>query len=198
MDDILVGGTDEEAVAHIKRSLKGEFEIEDLGEVKEVLGMKISQTDDGIYISQPKHIRQLLEQVNLEDINEQDVQAALDIAKNPCNFTKMKHVELRHLFVRENVQDQTVQVIRCKSDDMIAEMFTKSLNLEKFTKFRSALYMKDDPVSTRQFIINVRTAKSNYVTHDARCTMEYLPWEDSRTPWTDLYSSRMPRQSASA
>jgi hypothetical protein len=72
VDDILVGEKDVEAVIHIKESLKNEFEIEEIGELREVFGMKVSQTPEGIFLSQTKHIRQLLQQMRKE-INEFDI-----------------------------------------------------------------------------------------------------------------------------
>lgn len=58
---------------------------------------------------------------------------------------RMKHVELRHLFLREKVQEREVQSVRRKTDDMIADKFTRALNLERFTKLQRALNMKEDP-----------------------------------------------------
>ena len=56
-----------------------------------------------------------------------DNRSATDVAYNPEHFGRMKHVERRHLYVRECVEDHLITVPFVRTDDNIADFFTKAL-----------------------------------------------------------------------
>jgi hypothetical protein len=56
-----------------------------------------------------------------------DNQAAIALAYNPENHDKVKHVERRHFFIREKVEDGLLSVPYVRTVDNIADFFTKSL-----------------------------------------------------------------------
>jgi hypothetical protein len=121
----------------------------------------------------------------------EDNKAALEIARNPCNYTKMKHVEMRHLFVREKVKNGDVHVERCKSEDMIADLMTKTFNRDRFQKLRAMLMMREDPTIPRPSTSgSVGIVRTDFglcnVALDTRI-FEYLPWEDMKITWHDLH-----------
>lgn len=55
VDDLLIGGTDPEAITKFKGYLSQCFKMKDLGLVKYFLGIEISRAPEGIYLSQRKY-----------------------------------------------------------------------------------------------------------------------------------------------
>ena len=67
----------------------------------------------------------------------EDNQSAICIAKNPQSHGRSKHIDIKYHFIREQVQQKTIEVKYCKTEDMIADLLTKGLGKEKFEKLRS-------------------------------------------------------------
>ena len=61
-----------------------------------------------------------------------DNQTAIAIANNPVCHGKTKHFNIELYFFREMKQSGEVNLIYCKSEDLLADMFTKSLPINKF------------------------------------------------------------------
>ena len=53
----------------LKNSMKLEFDMTDLGDMKYFLGVEILQNYEGIYISQKKYAKELLEKFRMEKSN---------------------------------------------------------------------------------------------------------------------------------
>jgi len=60
-----------------------------------------------------------------------DNQSALALAKNPVSHARAKHIDARHHFVRDAIQDNTVWVQHIPTEDMTADSLTKALGCEK-------------------------------------------------------------------
>lgn len=45
---------------------------------------------------------------------------------------RTKHIDIRHHFIRQLIQNGTITVVYCKTSDMIADMLTKALSKELF------------------------------------------------------------------
>ncbi|CAM8991569.1 unnamed protein product [Rhodiola kirilowii] len=69
VDDLIFTGNDEQMFSKFKQSMKGEFDMTDLGQMKYFLGVEVSQRSDGIFISQRKYACDLLERFNLHNGN---------------------------------------------------------------------------------------------------------------------------------
>ena len=65
-----------------------------------------------------------------------DNQASTAIAYNPELHTKTKHIQRRHYFVRELVEQQRISVPFVKTTDNWANFFTKPLKPKHFTTMR--------------------------------------------------------------
>ena len=65
-----------------------------------------------------------------------DNQGAQALAKNPTSHARSKHIDIQHHFVREKVQDGTLELQHVASNDQIADGLTKPLPKDKFLKFR--------------------------------------------------------------
>ncbi|GJV61668.1 hypothetical protein Tco_1467768 [Tanacetum coccineum] len=57
---------------------------------------------------------------------------AIDLSKNPVQHSRTKHIEIRHHFLRDNVQKGNISIDKVASEDNIADIFTKPLKREVF------------------------------------------------------------------
>ena len=60
VDDIIVTGNDEKEKHELKQKLVKEFEIKELGKLKYFLGIEVTYSTQGIFISQQKYVTDLL------------------------------------------------------------------------------------------------------------------------------------------
>jgi len=65
VDDIIISGDDTSAITALKQHLHSQFNIKDLGKLKYFLGIEVSQSSKGIYISQRKYALDILHEFNL-------------------------------------------------------------------------------------------------------------------------------------
>ena len=68
-----------------------------------------------------------------------DNQSAIAVSKNPEHHGKMKHLSLRLFWLRDAVQDGLIKLTFVATDDMAANIFTKSLDCLKVQKLSSML-----------------------------------------------------------
>lgn len=68
-----------------------------------------------------------------------DNKNAIDISKNPVQHSRTKHIDIRHHFIRDLVERQEVVLKHVSTDDQIADIFTKSLDRERFEELRKLL-----------------------------------------------------------
>ena len=68
-----------------------------------------------------------------------DNTGARDTAYNPEHHSKMKHVERRHFFVREMVEDMRIRVPFVSTVDNLADFFTKPLPAKSFYPMRDKI-----------------------------------------------------------
>ena len=71
-----------------------------------------------------------------------DNQAAISIIQNPGNFNATKHIEIKHLYIRQLQEKKRVNVIYCKSEDQVADILTKALPTEQFKRLREMMGVK--------------------------------------------------------
>jgi len=70
-----------------------------------------------------------------------DNTSALNMAKNPVQHKRTKHIDVRHHFLRDSVEKGNICMKFCKTEDQIADIFTKALSREQFEKNRMKLGM---------------------------------------------------------
>ena len=56
-----------------------------------------------------------------------DNQSAIALAKNPVSHARAKHIDIRHHFVHEAIQDQIIWVQYIPTAEMTADSLTKAL-----------------------------------------------------------------------
>ena len=72
----------------------------------------------------------------------EDNQSALSLSKNNKGHTRAKHIEIKYHFCREMINAGKIKVEYCPTADMLADIFTKGLPAERFSRLRLLLGMK--------------------------------------------------------
>ncbi|RVW18959.1 Retrovirus-related Pol polyprotein from transposon RE1 [Vitis vinifera] len=72
-----------------------------------------------------------------------DNKAACDIAHNPVQHDRTKHVEVDRFFIKEKLDDKIVELPKIRSKDQLADILTKSVSCQVFSKFLDKLDMCD-------------------------------------------------------
>jgi len=67
VDDMIITGDDSIGILELKQFLRQHFEMKDLGNLSYFLGLEISYSSDGFYLTQAKYISDLLSRANLTD-----------------------------------------------------------------------------------------------------------------------------------
>ena len=73
----------------------------------------------------------------------EDNQSAIAIAHNPQFHGKTKHVDIKYHYVRSQVESGNICLRYCPTEDMVADVLTKSLPAPLFTRLRRALGICD-------------------------------------------------------
>ena len=73
----------------------------------------------------------------------EDNQSAICIAKNPRDYSKTKRVDIKFHFVCNHVDNQNIKLEYYPTDEMIADIMTKGLNVNKYEKFRKLCGVHD-------------------------------------------------------
>ena len=71
-------------------------------------------------------------------INE-DNQGVIALSKHPTSHSRTKHIDLRHHYIRKEINDKRIKVVYCSTDKMIAYILTKGPVKLKFEIFRDLL-----------------------------------------------------------
>ncbi|CAJ2665853.1 unnamed protein product [Trifolium pratense] len=92
--------------------------------------------------SQLLWMRQMLKEYSVE----QDVMtlycdnlSAINISKNPIQHSRTKHIDIRHHFIRELVEEKIVTLEHIASEEQLADIFTKALDASQFENLRGKL-----------------------------------------------------------
>ena len=70
-----------------------------------------------------------------------DNTSAINISKNPVQFSRTKHIQIRHHFLRDNVEKGFISMEFVSTNEQIADIFTKALNREPYESLRQKLGM---------------------------------------------------------
>ncbi|GJT51997.1 retrovirus-related pol polyprotein from transposon TNT 1-94 [Tanacetum coccineum] len=82
--------------------------------------------------------------VRLDDIPIMcDNKGDIDLSKNPVKHSRTKHIEIRHYFLRDNIQKGNISIEKVLSEDNIADILTKPLKRKPFNYLRLGLGMME-------------------------------------------------------
>ncbi|GJT59060.1 putative ribonuclease H-like domain-containing protein, partial [Tanacetum coccineum] len=57
-----------------------------------------------------------------------DNESTICIVKNPVFYSKTKHIEIRHHFIRDSYEKRLIQVIKIHTDHIVTDLLTKAFN----------------------------------------------------------------------
>jgi hypothetical protein len=95
----------------------------------QILYMKQSLLDYGV----------VLDRVPLLSDNE----SVVKIANNPVQHSRTKHIDIRHHFLRGHVAKGDIVFCGVRSEEQLADIFTKPLDENAFCRLRSELNVLD-------------------------------------------------------
>jgi len=72
-----------------------------------------------------------------------DNKLAIELAKNPVNHGRSKHIDVKFHSIREQVKEGNVEMVHVGSRDQIADLFTKPLPTVLFNNYKNLIGMKD-------------------------------------------------------
>jgi hypothetical protein len=61
---------------------------------------------------------------------------AINISKNPIQHSRTKHIDNRHHFIRDLVEEKVVTLEHVTTEKQLADIFTKALDANQFEKLR--------------------------------------------------------------
>ena len=68
-----------------------------------------------------------------------DNTSAINISKNPVQHSKTKHIDIRHHFIRELVENKIVVIEHVATKNQLSDIFTKALDTSRFDSLRKSL-----------------------------------------------------------
>ncbi|GJS42862.1 copia protein [Tanacetum coccineum] len=128
---------------YIKEILK-KFELEDSKPTKTPMSteIKLTKDDEADSLDSSKYRALIDYDIRLDDVPIMcDNKCAIDLSKNHVQNSRTKHIEIRHHFLRDNVQKGNISIEKVASEDNIADIFTKPLKREVFNYLRLGLGM---------------------------------------------------------
>ncbi|XP_061367712.1 secreted RxLR effector protein 161-like [Gastrolobium bilobum] len=72
-----------------------------------------------------------------------DNKSAIELAKNPVNHERSKHIDVRFHFIRDQVKEGKVELTHVASRDQVGDIFTKPLPTLLFENCKKKMGMKD-------------------------------------------------------
>jgi len=72
-----------------------------------------------------------------------DNTSAINLTKNQIQHSKTKHIEIRHHFIRDHIQKGDIKIMFVKTENQLADLFTKPLARDRFNELRTELGILD-------------------------------------------------------
>jgi len=72
-----------------------------------------------------------------------DNTSAINLTKIPIQHSKTKHIGIRHHFIRDHIKKGDIEIMFVKTENQLADLFTKPLARGKFNKLRTELGVLD-------------------------------------------------------
>ena len=70
-----------------------------------------------------------------------DNTSTINFTKNPLRHSRSKHIDIKHYFIRDNVQKEDIELNFINTEDQIANIFIKPLAKDHFCYIKNLLNM---------------------------------------------------------
>ena len=95
VDDLLITESSNQEKEEFKEQLKNRFKMNDLGRARNILGIRITRTDDGLMIDQSQYAKSIVSNFSMSGIKIYSTPMACDavgeLERNPGKFVQMKN-----------------------------------------------------------------------------------------------------------
>ncbi|GKB67596.1 putative ribonuclease H-like domain-containing protein, partial [Tanacetum coccineum] len=61
-----------------------------------------------------------------------DNESAICVIKNPVYHSKIKHIKIRHHFIRDSYEKRPIEMVKIHTDHNVADLFTKAFDVSRF------------------------------------------------------------------
>ncbi|KAJ2990192.1 hypothetical protein NUW54_g8546 [Trametes sanguinea] len=131
VDDITIASKSKDSIQRVKDELRAHFKLRDLGPTSWLLGVKIERdrAKRSLSISQRQHCSHCSSRLRIDNLS------ALSVAKNPEHHGRMKHLDLRFYWLRDEVAKGRIAIEHLRTSDMPADILTKSLAKPKLAPY---------------------------------------------------------------
>ena len=68
-----------------------------------------------------------------------DNTSSINVSKNPVHHSRTKHIDVRHHFLRDHVEKGNAMLTHVRTEEQVADIFTKGLSREPFQQLRVLL-----------------------------------------------------------
>ncbi|XP_020690135.1 uncharacterized protein LOC110105104 [Dendrobium catenatum] len=75
--------------------------------------------------------------------------STIALANNPIFHARTKHIEIDFHFIRDCIKNQVLKITHFYTNDQLADLFTKSLSIHRFSHLRNKLTLAEAPASLR-------------------------------------------------
>ncbi|KAK3030742.1 hypothetical protein RJ639_036546 [Escallonia herrerae] len=118
-NDMLVAGSSMGRINELKKKLANTFSMKDLGEVKQLLGMRITRDrkQKKLWLSHEEYIEK----------------SAIYLAKNSAFHSRTKHIQLMYHFIRSLLEDEQLNLEKIEGNKNPADMLTKVVDRQKLS-----------------------------------------------------------------
>jgi hypothetical protein len=72
-----------------------------------------------------------------------DNESAIRLADNPVEYSRTKHIDIRHHFLRDHQQKCDIDIYHISTENQLVDIFTKLLEEKTFCRLRSELNVLD-------------------------------------------------------
>ena len=99
VDDMIITGDNLNSIQELKDFFSQQFEMKDLGHLSYFLGLEITHSTDGLYITQPKYASELLSRAGLTDNKTIDTLVELNVYLTPSRGKPLSNPSLYRCLV---------------------------------------------------------------------------------------------------
>nr|GEV39332.1 copia protein [Tanacetum cinerariifolium] len=92
-----------------------------------------------------------------------DNKGAIDLSKNPVQHSRTKHIEIRHHFLRDNLQRGKISIKKVSSEDNVVDILTKPLKHKSFNYLRLGLGMMEHISCSSKIFKSSSTSKQSFI-----------------------------------
>ena len=68
-----------------------------------------------------------------------DNTSAINISKNHVQHSRTKHIDIRHHFIRDLVEEKIIALAHINTNSQLADLFTKALDFQTFANLRKSI-----------------------------------------------------------